>query len=105
MAIELTNEQLISLAGDVLDIEARAVARLRERLGDNFVAACQLCIDTPGRIVVAGMDCMIMYQPSGVGLYRRRLLIQDWWLQRATMLDNQLLQQDARVLYQQQWLL
>lgn len=55
MAIELTNEQLISLAGDVLDIEARAVARLRERLGDNFVAACQLCIDTPGRIVVAGM--------------------------------------------------
>ena len=55
MADELTNEQLIALAGDVLDIEARAVAALRARLDDTFVAACRLCIDTPGRIVVTGM--------------------------------------------------
>jgi arabinose-5-phosphate isomerase len=55
LADKLTNEQLIALAGDVLDIEARAVAALRDRLDGAFVAACQLCIDTPGRIVVAGM--------------------------------------------------
>ena len=55
MANELTNKELIALAGEVLDIEARAVADLRDRLDDAFVAACQLCIDTPGRIVVAGM--------------------------------------------------
>ncbi|MGI9270170.1 MAG: KpsF/GutQ family sugar-phosphate isomerase [Woeseiaceae bacterium] len=55
MADKLTKEQLIALAGEVLDIEARAVAALRERLDDAFVDACQLCIDTPGRIVVTGM--------------------------------------------------
>jgi arabinose-5-phosphate isomerase len=55
LADTLTNEQLIALAGEVLDIEARAVAGLRERLDDTFVAACQLCIETSGRIVVTGM--------------------------------------------------
>ncbi|MDA0705474.1 MAG: KpsF/GutQ family sugar-phosphate isomerase [Proteobacteria bacterium] len=55
MAEKLTNEQLIALAGDVLDIEARAVAGLRQRLDDSFVAACRLCLDTSGRIVVTGM--------------------------------------------------
>jgi arabinose-5-phosphate isomerase len=55
LAEKLTNEQLIALAGDVLDIEARAVASLRARLDDSFIAACQLCLDTPGRIVVTGM--------------------------------------------------
>lgn len=55
MAEKLTNEQLIALAGDVLDIEARAVAGLRQRLDDSFVAACRLCLNTPGRIVVTGM--------------------------------------------------
>lgn len=55
MAAKLTNEELIALAGDVLDIEARAVAGLRERLDDSFVAACELCLQTTGRIVVTGM--------------------------------------------------
>jgi len=55
LAEELTNKQLIALAGDVLDIEARAVAGLRERLDDSFAAVCQLCLDTQGRIVVTGM--------------------------------------------------
>jgi arabinose-5-phosphate isomerase len=55
LAEELTNEQLIALAGDVLDIEARAVSGLRQRLDDSFVAACQLCLQTTGRIVVTGM--------------------------------------------------
>ena len=55
MAQELTNEELLALAGEVLEIEARAVDGLRARLDDPFVAACRLCLDTPGRIVVTGM--------------------------------------------------
>lgn len=55
MAAKLTNKELIALAGDVLDIEARAVAGLRERLDDSFIAACELCLNTTGRIVVTGM--------------------------------------------------
>lgn len=50
-----TNDELLSLAGDVLSIEARAVDALRARLDDNFIAACELCLNTPGRIVVSGM--------------------------------------------------
>ena len=51
----LTKDELLALAARVLDIEARAVDALKFRLGDDFVAACQLCMDTPGRIVVTGM--------------------------------------------------
>ena len=51
----LTNDELLALAGEVLDIESRAVADLKARLGDAFVAACDLCLDTPGRVVVTGM--------------------------------------------------
>jgi arabinose-5-phosphate isomerase len=53
--VELTNEDLLALAGEVLDIESRAVDMLRSRLDDAFVTACRLCLDTPGRIVVTGM--------------------------------------------------
>ena len=55
MEVELTNEDLLALAGEVLDIESRAVDMLRSRLDDAFVTACRLCLDTPGRIVVTGM--------------------------------------------------
>ena len=51
----LTNEELLALAADVLDIESRAVADLKTRLGSDFVAACELCLATPGRVVVTGM--------------------------------------------------
>lgn len=51
----LTRDELLALAAKVLDIEARAVETLKSRLGDDFVAACDLCMDTPGRIVVTGM--------------------------------------------------
>ena len=51
----LTNDELLALAGNVLDIEARAVQALKSRLNENFVAACELCLDTPGRVVVTGM--------------------------------------------------
>ena len=55
MATETKKEDILALASEVLDIEARAVHSLRDRLDDKFLAACQLCLDTPGRIVVAGM--------------------------------------------------
>ncbi len=50
-----TNDELLALAADVLDIEARAVESLKSRLDDDFVAACELCLATPGRVVVTGM--------------------------------------------------
>ena len=55
MPQKLTPDELLALAGEVLDIESRAVKSLRSRLGQDFVAACDLCLDTPGRIVVTGM--------------------------------------------------
>jgi len=51
----LTLEELLALAGEVLEIESRAVESLRARLNEDFASACQLCLDTPGRIVVTGM--------------------------------------------------
>jgi len=53
--VKLTKEELLALASDVLDIEARAIDALRGRLNDDFVAACELCLATPGRVVVSGM--------------------------------------------------
>lgn len=50
-----TNDDLLALAAGVLDIEARAVEALKSRLDDDFIAACNLCLDTPGRVVVTGM--------------------------------------------------
>lgn len=55
MAEDFKDEDLLSLASDVLAIEARAVDGLRARLGESFAAACRLCLETTGRIVVAGM--------------------------------------------------
>ena len=55
MSDTLTNDELLALAADVLDIESRAVADLKARLGDEFIAACELCLNTPGRVVVTGM--------------------------------------------------
>lgn len=50
-----TNDELLELANEVLAIESRAVDALRDRLGDEFIAACELCLETQGRIVVSGM--------------------------------------------------
>jgi arabinose-5-phosphate isomerase len=51
----LTSADLLELAREVLEIESRAVDSLRARLDDAFVAACRLCLDTPGRVVVTGI--------------------------------------------------
>ena len=50
-----TNDELLELAAGVLDIESRAVSALKDRLNDDFIAACTLCLNTTGRVVVTGM--------------------------------------------------
>lgn len=55
MASSLESKKLLKRAEQVLDIESRAVDQLRARLDDDFVAACQLCLATEGRVVVTGM--------------------------------------------------
>ena len=55
MPDKLTNDDLLKLAGKVLAIESRAVDALRGRLNEDFIAACEICLRTPGRIVVSGM--------------------------------------------------
>ena len=52
---DAASKELLATAKRVLDIEARAVAALSERVGDTLVAACQLCLDCSGRVVVIGM--------------------------------------------------
>lgn len=48
-------DQWIDLASDVLQIEAQAVLSLKARLGDEFVKACRLLLETEGRVVVCGV--------------------------------------------------
>ena len=55
MPQNLTSDELLALAGEVLSIESRAVESLSSRLDQKFIDACNLCLDTPGRIVVTGM--------------------------------------------------
>lgn len=55
MSGNLTNDELLALAREVLEIESRAVDQLRTRLDEHFAAACKLIMATPGRIVVTGM--------------------------------------------------
>ena len=55
MTDSLSNTELIALAREVLDIESRAVEVLRDRLDDDFAAACNLIVATRGRVVVTGM--------------------------------------------------
>ena len=52
---KLSADQLKALAARVLEIEARAVHNLAERLDDTFTAACELCLSTSGRVIVIGM--------------------------------------------------
>src|SRR3954470_3280963 len=48
-------DHLIAFARKVLSIEASAIAALDQRVGEAFVAACQLINDCRGRLVVTGM--------------------------------------------------
>ena len=47
--------RFIEEARRVLRMEARAVADLEERLGEDFDTACRLCLETGGRVVLTGI--------------------------------------------------
>ncbi len=47
--------RVIALAKEVLEIEAAAVLRLTDRLGETFLAAVTTVLDARGRVVVTGM--------------------------------------------------
>ncbi len=49
------DEKLRALGLAVLETEAEALLGLRERVGEDFVAACRHMLDCRGRIVVVGM--------------------------------------------------
>jgi arabinose-5-phosphate isomerase len=53
--LTVTPESLLATGRDVLRLEAAAVAALEARLDADFVGACQLLLNGPGRIVVSGM--------------------------------------------------
>ncbi len=55
MSADLKQDDLLALARQVLDIESRAVEQLKSRLDSSFTAACELCLQTRGRVVVTGM--------------------------------------------------
>lgn len=46
---------MLDEARRILDVEARSVAALRDRVGDAFVEACELIARAEGRIIVAGI--------------------------------------------------
>lgn len=46
---------LIKHGKQVIDIEANAVANLKSKIDNNFAGACQLLLNTKGRIIVTGM--------------------------------------------------
>ncbi len=47
--------QLLAEGRRVLELEARALAELPDRLGEDFARACRLVADAPGRIIVSGI--------------------------------------------------
>jgi len=55
LSTKLTPAELTALAAKVLEIESAAVMHLKSRLDESFAAACELCLQTTGRVVVTGM--------------------------------------------------
>ena len=49
------SERILALARDVLEIESQAVRAIQKKLGDAFLAAHRLMLETKGRVVVTGM--------------------------------------------------
>jgi arabinose-5-phosphate isomerase len=49
------SERILALAREVLEIESQAVRALEKKLGDAFLAAHKLMLETKGRVVVTGM--------------------------------------------------
>ena len=54
-APQADDAQLLASARRALVIEARAVEALTPRLGLEFAAACRVCLECRGRVIVTGM--------------------------------------------------
>ncbi len=54
-AVPADHTGLLATARRALGIEARAVEALVARLDGRFAAACRICLECPGRVVVTGM--------------------------------------------------
>ncbi|MEN6640846.1 MAG: KpsF/GutQ family sugar-phosphate isomerase [Armatimonadia bacterium] len=50
-----SNEIIIKQARQTLQIECDAITRVSDRLGEDFVQAAQLLLDTSGRVIVCGI--------------------------------------------------
>jgi arabinose-5-phosphate isomerase len=48
-------ERILTEGRRVIETEARSVGALAPRLGDEFIRACRLVADAPGRIIVSGI--------------------------------------------------
>ena len=55
MPSKYDKQTTLDIARRVLENEAEAIGDLIPRLGDEFAAACQICLDCDGRVVVTGM--------------------------------------------------
>ena len=51
----LDADALVRSAQAVIAIEAQAIQALHDQIDDNFLRACQLMVECPGRVVVSGM--------------------------------------------------
>lgn len=50
-----TDQELTQIAQEVIEIEARAILKLKECLNASFIQACDLILDSCGRVIVMGM--------------------------------------------------
>lgn len=53
--VAMTLNSINELAKDVLDIEAKAILRLKNNIGDNFDKAVDILYNCKGRVIVTGM--------------------------------------------------
>ena len=51
----ITDTALVAAARRALSIETRALEALQPRIGAAFAAACRLCLDCGGRVIVTGI--------------------------------------------------
>ena len=53
--VAMTLNSINELAKDVLDIEAKAILRLKNNIGDDFDKAVDILYNCKGRVIVTGM--------------------------------------------------
>jgi arabinose-5-phosphate isomerase len=51
----MQTKKIIQLACKVLEVEAKAILNLRDRIDNNFIQACRILLSCKGRIIVTGI--------------------------------------------------